>query len=92
MITMISDTEANYLYQDHSYCISLQSTPSSTNRLSKKLFLGSLLVTELKGVLTLEELALRVHNRPLVNKTNTNEIVYSFAKDYVAIKYPELLL
>ena len=45
---MISDTEANYLYQEHSYYISLQSTPSSTNRLSKKLFLGSLLVTELK--------------------------------------------
>jgi len=92
MITMISDTEANYLYQDRSYHLLLQTAPTSTNRLSKKLFLDYQLVTELKGVLTLEELALRIHTRHLVNKTNTNEIVYSFAKDYVAIKYPELLL
>ena len=89
---MISDTEANYLCQDRSYHLLLQITPTATNRLSKKLLLDNQLVTELKGILTLEELALRVHNRPLVNKTNTNEIVYSFAKDYVAIKYPELLL
>jgi hypothetical protein len=92
MITMISDTEANYLYQDCSYHLLLRTASTSTNRLSKKLFLDNQFVAELKGILTLEELALRIHTRHLVDKTNTNQVVYSFGKDYVAIKYPELLL
>ena len=90
---MISDTEANYLCQDRSYHLLLQITPTATNRLSKKLLLDNQLVTELKGILTLEELALRIYKRLLVDKTNTtNQIIHNFAKDYVGIKYPELLL
>ena len=94
MITIISDTEADYLYNGNLYRISIREPVDNTSRdITKEIYLNNAWVSGVTGILTIEELAHRIYNRDInYNTLPTTVVIYHFCRNYIGERYPELLL